>query len=114
MRESLLVVVALIALLATAALEPATAIRGGFVVAVGFLLLGSIAGGVYHLRLHRALSARDKLPPRWWIDPTKLHTELSDAERERTLPAFYVGATAFATCVLGCVSMVSGLARMSL
>ncbi len=114
MRESLLVVVAIIALLATAALQPATAIRGGLVVAVGFLLLGSLAGGLYHLRLHRVLSARDALPRRWWIDPTKLHPQLSDAERERVLPAFYAGAAAFSVCVLGCVSMVSGLARLFL
>lgn len=114
MRESLLVVVAIIALLATAALEPATAIRGGLVVSVGFLLLGSIAGGVYHLRLRQVLSVRDALPPRWWIEPTKLHKELTDAERERTMPAFVLGAAAFGLCVLGCGAMVSGLVRVLL
>lgn len=114
MRESLLVVVAIIALLGTAALEPATAIRGGLIVAVGFLLVGSLAGGLYHLRLHRVLSARDALPPRWWIDPTKLHKKLSDAERERVLPAFIFGAAAFGLCVLGCGAMVSGLVRLLL
>lgn len=114
MRESLLVVVAIVALLGTAAVEPATAIRGGLLVAVAFLLLGTVAGGIYHRRLHQVLSARDALPPRWWVDPTKLHKELSDAERERALPAFYAGAAAFGVCVLGCVSMVSGLARVLL
>ncbi|MGH1341833.1 MAG: hypothetical protein ACRBN8_09800 [Nannocystales bacterium] len=114
MRESLLVVVAIIVLLTTAALEPVTAIGGGLVVAIGFLLLGSLAGGLYHLRLHQVLTARDALPPRWWVDPTKLHKELSDAEREKALPAFYAGAAAFGVCVLGCVSMVSGLARVFL
>lgn len=114
MRESLLVVGGIIALLATAALEPATAIRGGLIVAVGFLLAGSLAGGAYHLRLYRVLSARGALPKRWWIDPSKLHKELSDAERERVLPPFILGAAAFGLCVLGCVAMVSGLARMLL
>ncbi len=114
MRESLLVVVVIIALLATASLEPTTGIQGGFVVSVLSLLLGSIAGALYHRRLHQCLSARDALPPRWWIEPTKLHRELTDEERVRTMPPFYVGAAAFGVCVLGCVAMVSGLLRIAL
>lgn len=114
MRESVLVVVVIIALLTTAALDPVTGVRGGLVVATAFLLLGSIAGAVYHRRLHRALSARDALPKRWWIEPTKLHGALTDDERVRTMPALYVGAAAFGVCVLGCVAMVSGLLRLVL
>ncbi len=114
MRESLLVVVVIIALLATASLDPATGIRGGLVVAVVFLLLGTIAGALYHRRLHQALSARDALPKRWWIEPTKLHGDLTNDERVQTMPAFYVGAGAFGVCVFGCVAMVSGLVRLAL
>ena len=114
MRESLLVVVVIIALLTTASLDPATGIRGGLVVAVVFLLFGSLAGALYHRRLHQSLSARGALPKRWWIEPTKLHGELTDDERMRTMPAFYVGAAAFGVCVLGCVAMVSGLVRVLL
>lgn len=112
MRESLLVVVVIIALLTTTSLGPATGIRGGLAVAVVFLLLGTVAGALYHRRLHQALCARDALPKRWWIEPTKLHGDLTDDERGRTMPAFYVGAAAFGACVLGCVAMVSGLVRL--
>lgn len=114
MRETLLVVVVIVTLLTTASLEPVTGIRGGLVVAVVFLLLGSLAGALYHRRLHQCLSARDALPPRWWIEPTKLHRLLTDDEHARTMPSFYVGAAAFGVCVLGCVAMVSGLVRILL
>ena len=114
MRESLLVVAVLIALLATASLEPSTGIQGGLAVSVAFLVLGSLAGALYHRRLHQSLSARDALPPGWWIEPTKLHRLLTEDERVRTMPAFYVGAAAFGVCVLGCVAMVSGLVRILL
>ena len=114
MRETLLVVVVIVTLLATASLEPATGIRGGLVVSIAFLVLGSLAGALYHWRLHQCLSARDALPARWWIEPTKLHRRLTDEERARTMPSFYVGAAAFGVCVLGCVAMVSGLVRIVL
>ncbi len=102
------------ALLATAALTPPTGVRVGLAVSVVFLVVGSIAGGLYHHRLYACLAPRDALPPRWWIDPTTLHGLLTEDERERTLPAFYVGAGSFALCVLGCVSMLSGVARLML
>jgi hypothetical protein len=114
MREALLVVVGIVVLLATASLEPATAIRGGLVVSVVFLVLGSIAGGLYHHRLYHCLHARGALPKRWWIEPTKLHRDLTEDERDRTLPSFYVGAAAFGVCVLGCVAMLSGAVRIAL
>lgn len=114
MREALLVVVSIVALLGTASLDPVTGIRAGLGVAVVFLVLGSLAGGLYHHRLYRALTAREALPPRWWVDPTKLHDALTEEERERTLPSFYVGAAAFGICVLGCVAMLSGAVRIAL
>jgi len=114
MREALLVVVGIVVLLATASVEPATGIRGGLVVAVVFLVLGSIAGALYHHRLHQSLSARNALPPRWWIEPTKLHGTLTEDERDRTMPPFYVGAGAFGVSVFGCVAMLSGLVRVLL
>ena len=114
MRESLLVVAVIIALLTTASLEPATGIQGGLFVSVTFLILGSLAGALYHQRLHQCLSARNALPPRWWIEPTKLHRLLTEQERARTMPPFYAGAAAFGLCVLGCVAMVSGLLRIVL
>lgn len=114
MRESLLVVLGIVLLLVTAALEPPTGIRVGLGSSVVGLFIGILAGGLYHHRLHASLSARDALPPRWWIDPTKLHPTLTDAERQRTLPSFYVGAGSFALCVIGCVSMLSALARLML
>ena len=113
-REALLVVVLIVVVLATASLEPTTGIRGGLLVALAFLLLGSVAGALYHRRLHACLRDRGPVPPRWWVDPTKLHRTLTEPERERTMPAFYVGAFSFGVCVLGCVSMVSGLVRILL
>ncbi|MEM6294630.1 MAG: hypothetical protein AAGA54_25370 [Myxococcota bacterium] len=112
MLEALLVVVCIIALLAVVALEPITGIRLGLVVSIGGVLLGSVAGGLYHWRLRSALLARDALPKRWWVNPVALHASLTDDERRRTLPSFYVGAAFFAVCVLGCAAMVSGLARL--
>lgn len=114
MRETLLVVVVVMTLLATASLEPTIGIQAGLGVAVASLVLGSLAGALYHRRLHQCLSASDALPPRWWIEPTKLHRRLTDDERARTMPPFYVGAAAFGVCVLGCVAMVSGLVRILL
>lgn len=114
MRESVIVVLAIVALLTTAALEPTTGIRGGLIVAVIALVLGTLAGFVYHLRLHHALAARDALPRRWWVNPVALHPQLTDEERVDVLPSFVVGAAFFGVCVLGCVAMVSGLARLLL
>jgi len=114
MREAILVVVGIVALLATASIEPTLAIRGGLLVSIAFVLLGSVAGAVYHRRLHRCLSARGDLPPRWWLDPTTLHVRLTDDERVGVMPPFYLGAAAFGFCVLGCVAMVSGLVRLLL
>ncbi len=113
-REALLVVGCILALLGVVALEPVTGIRLGFVIAVGSLTIGAIAGAVYHWRLRAALLARDALPPRWWVNPVALHGKLTTDDRDRTMPAFYVGAFWFAISVLGCAAMVSGLARLLL
>ncbi len=114
MRESLLVVLGIVLLLVTAALEPPTGIRVGLGVSVIGLIIGTLAGGLYHLRLHASLAPRNALPERWWVDPTKLHAALTETERQHTLPSFYVGAGSFALCVIGCVSMLSGVARLML
>lgn len=113
-REALLVVVGIIALLAVVALEPVTGVRLGLAVSIGGVLLGSLAGALYHWRLRAALLARDALPKRWWVNPVALHPLLNDDARRRTMPSFYVGAAFFAACVLGCAAMLSGLARMAL
>jgi hypothetical protein len=67
------------------------------------MLVGLPSGLLYHLRLRAALLQAGALPPRWWLEPVRLHERLEPATLRRVLPSFYVGAAGFLLCALGCV-----------
>ena len=76
------------------------AIAGAACSALG-LVFGLPAGIYYHIVLHRSLSPRGLLPPRWWWSPVRYHRHLAESERARVLKWFYAGGVGFALIVLG-------------
>ncbi len=117
MREGLLalgLVVALIALAAVSQLFAFGALLGtGAVLVVLGLVVGLPAAIVYHARLAAVLEARDALPPRWYWHPTRLHASLEDDERPDVMPWFLVGAGGWCAVIAGCVLAVIGALRLS-
>lgn len=107
--EAALVALA-VAAMAAVALVPWTILvqAGALVTALG-LALGVPGGVAYHLRLRAALRRRDALPPRWWVEPVRLHRHLSDEERRRVLPPFTLGAAGFVLTMLGCALVLLGV-----
>ena len=102
------VVVGLVALLATV-LTP------GFmtVVALGTLLLGLVVGVPtgfwYHVILYRIVSAKNRLPRRWWVSPSDLHIHLSDAKQRRIKGWYRLGGIGFLLSVIGGLAAIAGL-----
>lgn len=85
-------------------------VAGFWLVAAG-LAFGLPTGLVYHWELWRALRARNRLPPRWWLRPTSLHGELLPGERLRVLSWCYAGAAGFGMTALGCLVAALGAFR---
>lgn len=111
MLESLIVVAGLGVMLVLALAPAPGLIYGGVALALGGVLIGAIAGFVYHVLLHRHLAPRGELQPRWWWNPVPYNKHLQPEERRRTMPWFYVGAAAWVTSMLGCVGSVTGMLR---
>lgn len=88
-----------------------TLLVAGFWLVVAGLAFGVPTGVVYHWELWRALRARDRLPPRWWLRPTSLHGELLPRERLRVLSWCYAGAAGFGVTALGCLVVALGAFR---
>ena len=88
-----------------------TLLVAGFWLVVAGLAFGVPTGVVYHWELWRALRARDRLPPRWWLRPTSLHGELLPRERLRVLSWCYAGAAVFGVTALGCLVVALGAFR---
>ena len=108
MIETLLVLLVLGAMAALALVPwPWLLEAGALVTALGFLL-GLPPALVYHLRLRAALKRRDRLPPRWWLEPSRLHRHLEAADRPRVIPWFVAGAVGFVVVVVGCGLVVLG------
>jgi hypothetical protein len=72
------------------------------------IVVGVPAGIVYHLRLYRALHPASG----WWLHPTALHTQLSDAQRTGVMRWFRVGALSFILAIVGCALAALGAARI--
>ncbi len=72
------------------------------------LVLGVPAGGLYHLRLYQALRPTG----RWWLHPTALHGQLTQAMRGRVMGAFTLGAAGFVLAAGGCVLLFLGSVRL--
>lgn len=73
---------------------------------------GVPAGLLYHVALHRALWSQGRLPPGWWLRPTRLHDELAAEDRFRVLAWCWIGAAGFLVTMLGCVVATLGAARL--
>ena len=85
---------------------------GLVLVAVG-LLAGAPMGFYYHVLLHRALAPKGELPRRWWLNPVPLNARLSDEDRPTVMRWFYVSATTFGLCVIGCGVVMLAVFRWS-
>jgi hypothetical protein len=109
--EVLAVVAIIVGLIVIAAVPAGSGIVVGGGVALGSLVLGAIAGLVYHVTLYRALEPRDGLPRGWVWHPTDFHPKLEDAERLRVLPWFWTGASFAALSIFGCLMVVTSVIR---
>ena len=86
-----------------------------FGLGVGLVILGMSvgvpAGLGYHVQLHRALSPRGALPPRWWLRPDRFHRALLPAEVPPVMRWFRVGAAGFVVAVIGCAVVLLSAVR---
>jgi len=99
---ALTLLVAFGALAALLAISPATLAVMGFWTTAAGLAFGVPAGAVYHLALRNALLRAQRLPARWWLNPTSLHDALPDTVRTRVLGWCYAGAAGFLVTIAGC------------
>ena len=81
---------------------PATLLLAGVWVTAAGLAFGVPTGLWYHVALWRSLSARARLPERWWLDPIALHGDLPREDRARVLAWCYAGAVGFVVTIAGC------------
>jgi hypothetical protein len=84
------------------AIAPATLVVFGFWIAVVGLAFGVPTGAIYHVALRNALLGADRLPARWWLQPTSLHGEIPASARTRVLAWCYAGALGFLVTIAGC------------
>jgi hypothetical protein len=92
-------------------LEPITLLyAGAWVTALG-LAFGVPTGVWYHVALWRSLSARARLPERWWLDPIALHGDIPREDRFRVLAWCYAGAAGFLVTIVGCALVALGAWR---
>ena len=79
--------------------------------AIGFAY-GIPAAIVYHWRLYRSLKKSDRLPARWWLQPTALHDSIPRDDRFGVLFWGAIGGSGFLVIVLGIILTVIGLWRL--
>jgi hypothetical protein len=113
MLEITLVLTAVVAVGLVALL--ATVLTPGFmtVIALGTLLLGLVVGVPtgfwYHVVLYRIVSAKIRLPRRWWVSPSGLHIHLSDVEQRRITVWYRLGGIGFVLSVIGGLTAIAGV-----
>lgn len=88
-----------------------TLIWGGIGLAAAGFAYGIPAAIVYHWRLHASLSRANRLPPRWWLNPTSLHAQIPREDRFRVLLWGGLGGSGFLIIVLGILLTSIGLWR---
>lgn len=66
---------------------------------------------VYHWRLFKSLRACDRLPARWWLQPTSLHGQIPAADRAGVFVWGAIGGSGFGVIVIGIVLTSMGLWR---
>lgn len=81
----------------------------GLVMLVVGLAEGIPTGFWYHVVLRRILLQRGKLPPRWWIHPTRHHEHLTPEEHRRIRLWFVLGGIGYAVAVSGGLAAIVGL-----
>lgn len=91
------------------ALPPLLGVWVSAVVALVSLVAGALAGVVYHLRLHAAVSP---MPRGWWWNPTAHHDRLSAVGRRRVMPFFLAGAAGCGIAVAGSIGFLSAVLRL--
>jgi hypothetical protein len=76
--------------------------------AVG-LAEGLPAGLWYHVVLRRILAGRGPLPSRWWIHPTRFHSQLTPEEYRRVRVWFLLGGLGYTLAVGGGLAAIVGI-----
>jgi hypothetical protein len=66
---------------------------------------------VYHYLLYRSLSACDRLPPKWWLQPTSLHDQIPLRDRTGVFVWGAIGGSGFVFVVVGILLTSLGLWR---
>ena len=81
---------------------------------LGLLLLvvglaeGLPTGIWYHVVLYRILIRRSPLPSRWWIHPTRFHSQLTPEEYRRVRLWFLLGGLGYTMAVGGGLVAIVG------
>lgn len=91
------------------ALPPLLGVWIGALVTLVSFTAGALAGLVYHLRLHAAVSP---LPRGWWWNPTAHHDRLTAEGRRRVMPCFVAGAAGCGMAVAGSIGFLSAVLRL--
>ena|SRR5205085_12664411 len=81
----------------------------GIVLLVGGLLEGVPTGLWYHVVLRRMIAAKGPVPPRWWLNPSKLHPALTAEEHRRVRFWFALGGLGYLIAVAGGVAAIVGM-----
>jgi hypothetical protein len=82
---------------------------------IGLLMLAAgLVGGLptgfwYHVVLHRILGGRGALPARWWIHPTRFHSQLTPDEYRRVRVWFLLGGLGYTLAVGGGLAAIVGI-----
>lgn len=90
-------------------LGPETLLTLGSMVAGVALVASTVAGVVYHVRLHTVLRQMGPVPDWWWWSPSRWHSRLEDGARDEVFPWFRAGAAAFGVCGLGLLFAVAAV-----
>jgi hypothetical protein len=81
---------------------------GLFILAAG-IVEGIPTGLYYHIVLYRLLHPRGRLPPGWWISPSRYHVHLTEEEARRVRRWFFLGGIGFLLCIIGGLMALSGM-----
>jgi len=79
--------------------------------AIGFAY-GIPAAVVYHWRLRQSLKRCDRLPKRWWLQPTSLHGLIPADDRMGVFVWGAIGGSGFVLIIVAIILTSIGLWRM--
>ncbi len=112
MFEAIVALLILVLLLLSAALPPASLVWAGAAIALLGAIVGVPAGLVYHARLWQGLQREGLGTKGFWLHPTRLHEQLSEAERRKIAAGFWVGVVGFVACLGGALLVLVGVVRI--